>query len=93
MTLSIIYLLACAVLFIGGIYMILCPRYDDGIIGKLSLIAVVLPTFAALYKGIEGMPNPIPVSNEAVAVVAGMAVFVGRHLRRFWRFDGSTGCK
>lgn len=93
MTLTIIYLLACAVLFIGGIYMILCPHYDDGVIGKLSLIAVVIPTFAALYKGIDGLPEPVTVSNEAVAVLSGMAIFVWRHLRRFWRFNSMSGCK
>lgn len=86
-----LFLVACVVLLIGSIYMILCPRYQDGIIGKLGLIIIAAPAAIAIYKYFDASLPAVP--KEASAIALGTAIFFWRHLRRFWHFDGSSGCK
>lgn len=78
-----IYLISCATLLIGAVYMIFASCYQDGVFGKVSLGIVALGAGSAIIKMFDGTCAVIP--PHAVAIAAGSGLFMIRHLIRFWK--------
>lgn len=76
------YLTACTALAVACFYMIFARCYPDGIIGKLALLPVWLASSVVVVRLILLEEQP-QVSGSAVWIVAGMSVFILRHLHRF----------
>lgn len=79
------YYAGCLILAIASPYMIFATCYEDGILGKLALGAVFIGAIAALTLGFS--PGRHEVRPHDAAMVAGVAVFVLRHLIRFWQYQ------
>lgn len=75
------------VLLIGlvAIILVVHKQYDDGLVGRLALSAIILGSFVIVLQDIiEDIA--IEVSNEILLLVWPFAVFMIRHLYRFLRF-------
>ena len=79
-----IYLTGCAVLLCVAIYMIFAECYDDGIIGKLAAGVMAFGAFAALWHGLADRLTAR--ADDAAWIVGGVALFMVRHLARFWKY-------
>lgn len=85
MTHAHIYLTLCAVLMVLAPYMIFATCYEDGIVGKLALGMVWFAASAVVLRALFEWLLP-PIEPRAVlSILAGMTVFMLRHLTRFWR--------
>lgn len=80
---EIVYAIACAVLLAGSVYMIFATCYDDGTVGKIGFGILALGAAAAMFQVLINGLRPRP---EAVWIAAGSAVFMLRHLVRFWQY-------
>lgn len=84
---SIVYLLSCHVVSVTCLCMIYHKRYDDGLFGRVSLVIMLVACiliimdfwFGELWWGAFTV-NP---TNAAFAL--GTAVFMLRHVLRFWK--------
>lgn len=75
-----IIMVACALILLWSTWGILCPSYNDGIVGKLIFIAMSLSALAV----VSGAPPEKPLYVLVVCLAAyGVRDFVMRHARRF----------
>lgn len=85
MTHAHIYLTLCAVLMVLAPYMIFATCYEDGIVGKLALGVVWFASSAVVLRAVfDAAPPPIE-ARTVLSILAGLTVFMLRHLTRFWR--------
>lgn len=82
---SVLFFVAAllALLLIAGFF-IVCRRYEDGLVGNLALLAIVLTSACGLadaWRGVLELPSP----TFCVLIEAG-AVFLLRHAYRFAMF-------
>lgn len=71
---------ACFVIFLWSAWCILCPSYNDGIVGKMIFIAMALSSLAV----VTGAPRGPALYVLVLCIAAfGIRDFVIRHGRRF----------
>ena len=70
--------------------LIFSSQYEDGFLGRLSLVILALAAFMTLFRGIDwivaGMPPQHPFVPVGAMVWSGMGIFLGRHYLRWRRF-------
>ena len=74
---------AVGILFVISSWLILWWDYDDGIVGKIALALISLGCLIRLIELTED--DPFEYGDVSVLVLAGMAIFMSRHLYRTWR--------
>lgn len=73
-------MLACFVILLWSCWGILCPNYNDGIVGKLILSAMAFASLAV----VSGAPQGPAVRVLVICMAAfGFRDFIMRHARRF----------
>jgi len=80
---QVIFLLSCVVLFIVPLMFVLNSVYQDGVVGRASLLAISFG--AAAFVGETAFGNGFYVPPIAVWIVAACTVFLVWHLFRFHR--------
>lgn len=78
---NFIILASAGVIFFVSVYLAMCRRYDDGIIGHVSLFGMALSSAAPLYESIEGADYDFLPTTALL--YASVAVFMARHLYIF----------
>ena len=73
---------AVAILIFAGFLMV-CPKYKDGIVGRLGLGAMCFVCGMILIRAYEGYPF-IPSASE-IGMMIGVVIFLGWHCFRFAR--------
>lgn len=81
---TLIYLSACGVLLAASLYMAFALCYEDGIVGKLALIAISLGAIAAVSHW--WLDRLVFQAQDVACLTGGLAVFICRHLARFWKY-------
>ena len=82
---------AFIVSFCAAIVLVICValifhcHYEDGLFGRIGLIVMALASFARIAQVVEA-DFEIEVSRVGLALWAGLALFLGRHFYRFWRW-------
>lgn len=84
-----LYVMSCFVVAGLTTFMILHPKYEDGLIGKLSLLCVLAGSLVVVGEYADGVEYD--VNQTTLAVQFGIAVFLLRHVYRFnkWVKHGS----
>ena len=77
-----IYLISCLTLAAISLYMIFAQCYEDGIVGKLAAGAIFIGALSALWHG--WVDGKLFMPKDVAVLIGGEAVFMGRHLVRFW---------
>lgn len=94
---GITVIVSCLIILAVSLYLALCPKYEDGIVGNMALGGMAGSTawpLAEMYNGVEYEFAP-----TTVLLYASVAAFMARHLFRFikWRRTGKNdwgeGCK
>lgn len=85
---TIIVLASAGVILFVSMYLALCRRYDDGIVGHIALAGMALSSAAPLYEAYEGADYDF-VPTTAL-MYAAVALFMVRHAYRF-RMWSKTG--
>lgn len=88
---SFLTFLAAATVAVVAITLIASRYYHDGVFGRLGLsmiavgagLGIVLPD---IIEFVEGTYNYHRVSASGLCILVGLALFLMRHLYRFWRF-------
>lgn len=73
---------ALLVMIFAGFLMV-CPKYQDGIVGRLGLGALCFVSGIILIRAYEGYPF-IPSASE-IGLMIGLVIFLGWHCFRFAR--------
>lgn len=87
--LTIMSVAALLIILVVSTILILWDEYDDGIFGKLSLILLVMASWAALDRILPLTNYYYPSKTETWLYVA-VAAWLGRHFYRFlcYQYDG-----
>ena len=82
---TMVVLVSAAAILLVSVYLALCRRYDDGIIGNAALAGMSLASASPLYEALEGSEYDfVPTTGLMYAAVA---VFMLRHAYRFRRWS------
>ena len=82
---TIIVLASAGVILFVSLYLALCRKYDDGIVGHIALAGMALSSAAPLYEAYEGADYDF-VPTTAL-MYAAVALFMARHAYRFNRWS------
>lgn len=94
---GITVIVSCLIILAVSLYLALCPKYEDGIVGNMALGGMAGSTawpLTEMYNGVDYEFAP-----TTVLLYASVAAFMARHLFRFikWRRTGENdwgeGCK
>lgn len=90
---EILFTFALALILLLSVFMIVCRRYEDGIVGNVALGLLAIASSVALWDALHGeleLPQPV----YRLAIVA-FALFLLRHTYRFAMFHwhGAFGWK
>lgn len=93
---NIIVLASSAVIFCVVVYLGLCRKYEDGIIGNAALGCMAFASGVPVYEAIKGHTSDY--FPTTALMYAAIALFMARHAYRFrkwsttgegeWRDDG-----
>ena len=78
-----LFVLSCIVLFVVPVIFVYHRVYDDGLVGRMSLVGLALMAAIVLLETIFGQGYGI--AAEVSLLVASFAVFMVWHLWRFHR--------
>ena len=78
---TFVVLASAGVILFVSMYLALCRKYDDGIIGHVALAGMAFSSAAPLYEAYEGADYDF-VPTTAL-MYAAVAIFMARHLYRF----------
>lgn len=82
---TIIVLASAGVILCISMYLALCKRYDDGVIGHVALAGMALGSAAPLYEAYEGADYDFLPTTALI--YAAVALFMTRHAYRFHRWS------
>lgn len=85
-----IVIVSCLIILAVSIYLALCQKYEDGIIGNMALGGMAGSTawpLTEMYNGVD-----YDFAPTTVLLYASVAAFMARHLYRFikWRKTGEN---
>lgn len=86
---SAVYVVSCHVMLAMCICMIYHKRYDDGLFGRVALAVLVITcvlVLADFWLGGDKSWGAFAVSPTTAAYAFGTALFMLRHVLRFWKF-------
>lgn len=78
-----LHLFTALMMIVTAGFLIVCPKYKDGVIGRFGLGAICFSAGMILLRWFEGFPF-IPTASE-IATNIGICIFLGWHCIRFAR--------
>jgi len=87
---NFIMLASSAVIFCIVVYLALCKKYEDGIVGNAALGCMAFASGPNVFEAIKG--NGSDYLPTTALMYAAVALFMARHLYRFlnWRKTGQN---
>ena len=81
---STVYFWSALIIAAVSLSLILTHEYEDGVLGRVALIVLCISNgliVSDCLQGGEWRPSPNSIATELA-----MALFLSRHLYRFWRW-------
>lgn len=84
-----LYVLCCLIVCIVSIFLVMHPKYEDGLVGRIALLCISIGSLIVVGEFMDGVEYD--VNPTTLTVQLGLAVFLLRHVYRFnkWVKHGS----
>ncbi len=79
-----LYVLCCLIVVSITTFLVVHPKYEDGLIGRLSLLCMLIGSLVVVGEYVDGVEYEI--NSTTLAVQFGISVFLLRHVYRFSRW-------
>lgn len=79
----VLYLVSCGIAAVCAGYLALEPRYADGVLGKVGLVAILAGSLAVLVNWLDGWSYD--VQRSTLLTQSGAAALLAWRVTRFWR--------